>query len=290
MLVNPATGYVMSQKLFPRMALIRPVIDEGQGVMKVRADGMSELIISLGVSDSRDAADEMMDVKVSGDLVHSHQSSTEAAEWFSTFLGIRCQPHRFSPTSSCSLSSNAKSSRHTHFNDTTPSPMLLANESPFVLISQSSVDTVNSWITLDNNGNTPLESGPIHPTCFRANLTISIQPSFASRTHHPSPGTPSSPSDHLPPFMEDSLDLIRIGTQTFQVLAWYRRFLMICVNQKTGERMKEPFRSLARHRRNGMKWIEFGVHLMWREDLSEVERDGGNTVEVGDRVAWSELM
>jgi hypothetical protein len=58
--------------------------------------------------------------------------------------------------------------------DTTPSSMLLANESPFVLISQSSADTVTSWITLDNDGNAPLESGPIHPTCFRANLMISL--------------------------------------------------------------------------------------------------------------------
>jgi uncharacterized protein YcbX len=163
MLVNPATGYMMSQKQFPRMAL-----------MRVGADGMAELIVSLEVSDVRDDADET-DVKVCGDLVRSYQSSTEAAEWFSTFLGIRCQLHRFSPTSSCLLSSNAKSSRHTHFNDTTPSSMLLANESPFVLISQSSVDTGNSWIALDNDGNGYSSSGPIHPTCFRANLVISRQ-------------------------------------------------------------------------------------------------------------------
>jgi molybdenum cofactor sulfurtransferase len=258
--------------------------------MRVRAEGMAELIIPLGVSDSREDADEMMDVKVCGDLVRSHQSSTEAAEWFSTFLGIRCQLHRFAPTSSCSLSSNSKSSRHTHFNDTTPSPMLLANESPFVLISQPSVDTVNSWIARDNDGNNDSESVSIHPTCFRANLVISLQPPFASRSHSPLSGTLSLTSDVLPPFREDTLDLIRIGTQTFQVLARCRRCLMICVNQKTGERMKEPFCSLARHRRNGMKRIEFGVHLTWREDLSEVERDGGNTVQVGDRVAWSELM
>jgi molybdenum cofactor sulfurtransferase len=288
MIVNPATGYMMSQKQFPRMALIKPSIDEEQGVMRVRADGMGELIIPLEVCATRDVADEM-DVKVCGDLVRSHQPSTEAAEWFSTFLRIPCQLHRFSPTSSCSLSSSAKLSRHTHFSDTTPSPMLLANESPFVLISQSSVDTVNSWIALDNDGSNS-EPAPIHPSCFRANLMISLQPSFASGHHHSSPGTLSSTSDILLPFHEDTLDLIRIGTQTFQVLARCRRCLMICVNQATGERMKEPFCSLARHRRNGMKRIEFGVHLMWREDLSELKRDGSNAVHVGDRVAWSELM
>jgi hypothetical protein len=71
MLVNPATGYMMSQKQFPRMALIRLVIDEEQGVMRVRADGMGELIIPLEVSATRDGADEM-DVKVCSDLVRSH--------------------------------------------------------------------------------------------------------------------------------------------------------------------------------------------------------------------------
>jgi molybdenum cofactor sulfurtransferase len=175
-----------------------------------------------------------MDVKVCGDLVRSHQLSNEVAEWFSTFLGIPFRLHRFSPTSSCSFSSNAKSPRHTHFNDTISGPMLLANESPFVLILHSSVDTVNSWITLDNDGNALSESGPIHPTCFRANLMISLQPPFASRSHSPVPGTLSSKSDILPPFLEDSLDLVRIGTQTFQVLSRCRRCLMICVNQKTG--------------------------------------------------------
>jgi molybdenum cofactor sulfurtransferase len=137
--------------------------------------------------------------------------------------------------------------------------MLLANESPFVLISQSSVDTVNLWIVLNKNGNNHLESG---------DLMISLQPSFASRTHHPPPGTLSSTSDTLPPFHEDSLDFIRIGTQTFQVLAQCRRCPMICVDQKTGERMKEPFCSLARHRRNGMRRIEFGVHLVWHPSLA----------------------
>jgi hypothetical protein len=49
MLVNPAAGYVMSRKHFPRMALIRPLIDEELNVMRVRAGGMAELIISLEV-------------------------------------------------------------------------------------------------------------------------------------------------------------------------------------------------------------------------------------------------
>jgi hypothetical protein len=65
---------------------------------------------------------------------------------------------------------------------------------------------------------------------------------------------------------------------------------MICVNQKTGERMKESICSLVRHRRNGMRRIEFWVHLTLREDLCEVETDGGSTVEEGYRVVWPALM
>ena len=287
MLVNPATGYMMSQKQFPRMALVRPIIDEEQGVMRVRAEGMRELIVSLEESAGNGDGDEM-DVKVCGDVVRSHQPSLGAAEWFSAFLGIPCQLHRFSPAVSSSSPSNTALSRHTHFNNTTPSPMLLANESPFVLISQSSVDTVNSWIALDNEDKDDSESAPIHPSCFRANFMISLLPHFSSRASAASSGALSSTSNALAPFQEDTFDFIRIGTQTFQVLARCRRCLMICVNQKTGERMKEPFCSLARHRRNGMQRIEFGVHLVWREGLSEVEIGAGGRVEVGDRVVWSE--
>lgn len=293
MLVDPATRKYISQKQFPRLALVRPVIDDEEGVMRVRAEGMRELVVPLDLEvtavekegDKNEDEEWIMgDVRVCSDNVRSYQPSTEAAEWFSTFLGVPCQLHRYPPAPPSS-SSKTILSRHTHFDHTAPPvPILLSNESPFSLISQSSVDTVNSWIASDNEGP---ESAPIHPSCFRANFTISFSPPSTS----PSSDITSIP-DALPPFHEDTLNLLRIGTQTFQVLARCRRCLMICVNQSTGVRMKEPFSCLARHRRNGKRRIEFGVHLIWREGLSAAYGEdvaGEATVGVGDRVIWAEV-
>jgi MOSC N-terminal beta barrel domain len=69
----------MSQKQFPRMALTRPVIDEGQGVMRVRAEGMRELVISLDLAAENDDGDDGMDVRVCGDIVRSYRPSVEAS-------------------------------------------------------------------------------------------------------------------------------------------------------------------------------------------------------------------
>lgn len=279
----------MSQKQFPRLALVKPVIDEEAGVMRVRAEGMRELVVPLDHAEvgplASGKSSELMDdgVRVCSDMVWSYQPSLEATEWFSTFIDVPCQLHRYAPLRSSS-SSQAISPRHTHFNHAAPlAPILFSNESPFLLISQSSVDTVNSWIASDNDHGGPgtpgSESAPIHPSCFRANFTIS----FSLRTS----SSPSSTSSTLSPFQEDTFNLLRIGAHTFQVLARCRRCLMICVDQSTGVRTKEPFCCLARHRRNGKKRIEFGVHLMWREGLSAGGRNEQARVQVGDEVFWT---
>jgi molybdenum cofactor sulfurtransferase len=131
------------------------------------------------------------------------------------------------------------------------------------------VDQVNEWIK-EGSGDANLEE-PIHPACFRANFLLAT-------------GSTSPP---LQPFIEDTVDLLRIGTETFQVLARCRRCLMVCVNQTTGCKTKEPFSCLARKRKSARGKIEFGVHLMWREDLS---RGGARpTVRVGDLVTFASL-
>jgi len=65
---------------------------------------------------------------------------------------------------------------------------------------------------------------------------------------------------------------------------------MICVDPERGVRLKEPFCTLAKHRRSGRQRVEFGMHLLWRKDLS-----GGLggmmprevRISVGDRVGWT---
>ncbi|KAJ7022032.1 molybdenum cofactor sulfurase [Mycena alexandri] len=254
MLVDLSSGKTLSQKQYPRMALVRPSVDLNRHVLVVSALEMSDLILPLDMPEEAEEA-----VNVCSDVVSVTSSGTSVDEWFSTFLRIPCALRRLS----------GGASRHAHFDRATSSvPILLSNESPFLLISQSSVDQVNRWI---NQGCGDATNDPVHASCFRANFLL---------------GTSTSPLP-LPPFFEDTVDLLRIGTETFQVLARCRRCLMVCVNQTTGCRTKEPFSCLARNRKSSRGKIEFGVHLMWREDLSK----GGlkPTVRSGDSVRFATL-
>ncbi|KAJ7693541.1 pyridoxal phosphate-dependent transferase [Mycena rosella] len=254
MLLDASSGRTLSQKQHPRMALVQPSVDLARQTLVVRAPGMPDLVLSLDPPEEEDA----MAANVCSDAVAVSSSGGIAHEWFSSFLGVQCTLHRLS----------GGASRHAHFDRTTSSvPILLSNESPFLLISKSSVDQVNEWISEDSAGAAPED--PVHPACFRANflLTASAAP--------------------LQPFFEDAVDILRIGTETFQVLARCRRCLMVCVDQTTGCKTKEPFSCLARKRKSSRGKIEFGVHLMWREDLSQ----GGAhpTVRVGDPVVFASL-
>ncbi|KAJ7356811.1 molybdenum cofactor sulfurase [Mycena albidolilacea] len=254
MLVDTSSGKTLSQKQYPRMALIRPWVDLDRRKLVVSAPGMTDLVLPLDRSDG-----DTISANVCSDIVAVTSLGGAADKWFSTFLDIQCTLRRLS----------GGASRHAHFDRATGSvPILLSNESPFLLISRPSVDQVNEWIR-EGSGNSGVED-PVHPACFRANFLLA--PSMSP----------------LVPFFEDTVDLLRIGTETFQVLARCRRCLMVCVNQKTGCKTKEPFSCLARKRKNarGGK-IEFGVHLMWREDLSQ----GGckPTVCVGDPVTFASL-
>lgn len=250
-IVDATSGVALSQKRLTRMALICPVVDRASGTLRVSAEGMDDLVLSLEAGKTSCTTQ----ARVCGDIVDVISSTASADAWLSTFLGLDCILQRASSTST----------RHGHFlNSPKPVPILLSNESPFLLISSSSVQQVTDWISESTppnvDGDPPLSAPSINPACFRANFTY---------------------SSTLLPFVEDTVSTVTIGTETFSTLAPCRRCLMICVDQDKGTRTKsnEPFNCLARKRRNGRGRIEFGVHLMWRE--------GEAVVSVGDLLSFS---
>lgn len=81
--------------------------------------------------------------------------------------------------------------------------MLLANESPFVLISQSSVDTVNPWIALSNEDKDASKSAPIDSCIMFSRKSCNIVvPPLTSLPSAVSSETLTSST--LPPFHEDA--------------------------------------------------------------------------------------
>ena len=146
MLVDPSSGKALSQKRYPRMALIKPSIDLDRGVLTVKAKGMEDLVLPLpelaglgtpplsSTSSDGDSIDiDQKSTLLCGELVTSSRVSPLADRWFATFLNLpHIQLRRLPP---------ASTSRHAHFDcsshsslATVPLPLRLSNR---VLFSSS---------------------------------------------------------------------------------------------------------------------------------------------------------
>jgi uncharacterized protein YcbX len=88
MLVDEA-GVFVSQRVLPRMALIRPTLRHDD--MVLRAPGMLALHVAL------DAVEEPVRVRVHNDEVKAYDMGNLAAQWFSDFLGRKLRMVRFDP-------------------------------------------------------------------------------------------------------------------------------------------------------------------------------------------------
>lgn len=78
-------GRFMTQRQWPRMALIRPALTDG--VLRVSAPGMPDLEVPLDGSGLRSGAET---VGVWNDTLQARRESGEAAAWFSRFLEAPC--------------------------------------------------------------------------------------------------------------------------------------------------------------------------------------------------------
>ena len=132
----------------------------------------------------------------------------------------------------------------------------LSNESPYLLISQSSVDVL-SLSTSRKEG--------ISAAVFRPNLVL---------------------SGNAPAYIEDSFRRVRIGGGGFDVLGQCRRCHMVCVDPERGVKEKsggDVFLGLGKTRRKENGGVVFGIHM----GLSE---GSGGWVKVGDPVIVEETL
>lgn len=116
-----------------------------------------------------------------------------------------------------------------------------ADGMPYLIIGQSSLDELNSR----------LES-PVPMNRFRPNLVFSGGE----------------------PFLEDRLRKIRIGSVEFQIIKPCARCVLTTVDQETGEKGKEPLKTLATYRTVNNK-VMFGQNVVAL---------GGGFVSIGDEL------
>ena len=293
-LIHQGTGAALSQKRYPRMALIRPSIDLEEGVLRVRLAGLlkgttavHEITVPLS-ADPRMFADRTMyrdaSAKVCGDSVRAKiYKSSKVSAFFSQALGVACHLARFPAAGNGSGSSPRHSKAHLQKYQKTRSlqipgaypdallvtpgvctskPILLSNESPILTISRSSLNRLNELIKADGGKAAQAE-------VFRANIVVAENPDYP-------PGLED-------PYAEDDWRYIQIGQQYFEMLGACRRCQMVCIDQQTAERDQEPFTTLAKTRRFDGR-VYFGEHTchLPMEDSSILEQNP--TIAVGNAV------
>lgn len=289
-LVHQGTREALSQKRYPKMALLRPSVDFASGLLRVRYEGPLNSTTSLEISVPLSADPSVFHYESLDSPLRSSRvcgeattvkiySSAFVATFFTNILQTPCTLARFPSTSSTWLKRHAKAHLQPHqaayrnidgdYQAATSArrPILLSNESPILTISRSSLDALNAEIKKSD----PLAKWA-DATVFRANIVL----------------TQSTSGIHAHPYSEDSWRSMRIISQhtpdskelrktELEMLGSCRRCQMVCIDQTTAEKNEEPFATLAKTRRiNGKVW--FGVHG------GLIGESGEGNIAVGDIV------
>ncbi|KAA6407533.1 MAG: PLP-dependent transferase [Lasallia pustulata] len=221
-LVHQGTRAALSQKRYPRMALIRPSIDLDNDLLRVRYYGQTQPSAPAEITPAP-SPDSHPATSVNRPDIPKRTSNPTKPASAATHHTTDPTPDPLPPTTT----------------RTPLAPILLSNESPILTISRSSLNRLNEQIKLS-------AGKACSADVFRANIILAEDP--------------RSPPGIEQPYIEDSWRYLRVGPHTyFQMLGACRRCQMVCVDQTTGERNQEPFVTLAKTRRfeGG---VFFGVH------------------------------
>lgn len=293
-LVHRGSGQALSQKRYTKMALLRPHLDFENGILRVEYNGTMSKRIPNTISIPLSANPALFETnfrqkssRVCGDEISAQTyNSDEINAFFSAALDVPCVLARFPPggrglstrTVKVKMQKHQQSDRVQRllpgsFPDDIPSPpdsdteqqkkqnskqdarLLLANESPILMIHTASVAALNAEI--ESRGGLPVPEAS-----FRANIVLEGM---------------EGPGPQQQAFSEDLWKRVRIGTQDFVLLGACRRCHMVCVDQETGEKKVEPFVTLSKTRRFDGK-VYFGAHMT--HDGGE----GAGGVRVGEDV------
>ncbi|USP79762.1 hypothetical protein yc1106_07036 [Curvularia clavata] len=294
-LVHQGTGAALSQKRYPKMALMRPSIDLEKGLLRVSLASalqdvapQHEITVPLS-ADPRLFTEETTyrdaNAKVCGDAIQAKTyRSSDISAFFTQALGVPCHLARFPAVNNGNgVSRHSKAHLQKYqktgamrvpgaFPETDPvtpgacvsKPILLANESPILTISRSSLNRLNELIKAKGGKAAQAE-------VFRANIVVAENPAYP-------PGLED-------PYAEDDWRYLQIGRQYFEMLGACRRCQMVCIDQQTAERNQEPFVTLSKTRRfDGRVYFgEHTCHLPWNDVSSPIAQNP--TIAVGDAVS-----
>lgn len=206
-------GKFITQRQCPRLTLVT-VVPAGNGWL-INAPGEPDLQL---VRPEPEAATRP--VIVWRDTVQAQTSGAAASKWFSRFTGIAGVQLVYMPETSSRRVDQAFAANN--------EVVSFADGFPFLLISQASLDDLNSRM-----------SDALPMSRFRPNLVV----------------------DNTAAFAEDGWKRIQIGDLSFQVAKPCSRCKVTTVDPFTAEMGKEPLKTLASYRRwDNEVW--FGMNLV----------------------------
>jgi uncharacterized protein len=152
-MVVDAHGVFMTQRTYPKMALITPRIKAD--TLELRAPGMLRLEVPLGLPAPEH--EQTLNVKVWDDTVKAYDCDETTAAWFSSFLGTPCRLVRF----------HAQAARmaSTQWTGGVEAPTLFSDGYPMLVISEASLDDLNGKLKAQGRDALPMNR-------FRPNLVI----------------------------------------------------------------------------------------------------------------------
>lgn len=152
-MVVDGQGHFMTQRDYPRMALIVPRIKAD--TLELRAPGMLRLEVPLDLPHPDDA--RVLTVRVWNDTVPAYDCDETTAAWFSNFLGISCRLVRFHV--------QAKRSANRKWAGDVEAPTLFSDGFPMLVISEASLTDLNDKLAAQGRAMLPMNR-------FRPNLVI----------------------------------------------------------------------------------------------------------------------
>ncbi|XP_067008145.2 molybdenum cofactor sulfurase 2 [Anabrus simplex] len=249
MIVSPS-GVCLSQKQETKLCLIQPQINLMMGQMVLDFPGLNSISVSLELPAKHGSAYKealMCQSKVCGDHVQCWDCGDKVAEWLSSALG------RDGLRLIRQLDSDRRISRPKRMNDSiagekVPS-LSLSNQAQFLLVNESSIKWLGEKLEEETDC---CKEGLLER--FRSNLTVT----------------------GFQPFDENDWSKVYISNTEFRVDGPCTRCQMICIDQATGERTREPLRTLAASFHGKMR---FGIYLRHLgEDTKDIK------ISVGDKV------
>lgn len=216
MIVN-ANGVAVTQKMNPYLCLIRPLIDERRGIMRLTVRGNDPIEVGLKQKDTNAMQESSSSLcrnsKVCGDRIQGFDCGQLVAEWLDKVMdatGLRL------------IRQNEHEKRFVKANPGVE--ISLNNSAPFLVINATSVKWLMSHVDeyVDEMDNQSFIGGIVDR--FRGNFIVSTGSSLEEK--------------NWPEMVINGVGLHEVGPCT--------RCQMICIDQETGEKTTEPLRTIGR--------------------------------------------